>query len=650
MASPAPRAATDFWGNLERRINIEWLAATAAMLMLTMGLSYFSAPMGLTRLDYAFYDQTLASAAPQRQRDDIVVIAIDDNSIEQIGYWPWRRALHARLLERLGQARVVGFDLVLSDLNPAYPQDDALLARAIAQHGKVVLPLVVDNERRQALPPQPPLARAAAALGFINIYPDGDGVIRSLVLRQHLTSGRDVDHFIVAMLATAGEATPAPPEKPLLIPYAHPSSPFVSYPYKQVLDGAVPASAFKDKYVLVGSWASGLGDAFPTPLSRQGEAMAGVEILANGLHSALLGQWIVTPSRWQAAALACLPVLLACIALRRLSPRRSFLATLGVLLLIAAASWLLMRYAQAWMPITASIIGVALAYPLWSWRSQEAALQHIDRELDSLNRERLALGDDISAVAHAVNDDSLPARITQLQNTIALLRHAHGRREDTLRFLSHDMRAPQSSILALTQLQSHDHALSQDELLERINQHAHRTLDLVDSFVQLTRAEAAKINRRRLDLVDLITQSCDDLWAQATQSDITVVFDEHPDQAWTEGDPAMLRRAWCNLLDNAIKYSAPHTTVTCRVQRDGPFWLAAITDQGRGIASRNQHELFRPFSRIRDEGQGHPSGAGLGLAFVKTVINRHGGSIELESEENRGTTFFIRLPAVPAPD
>lgn len=645
MARPAPRIATDFWGNLEWRINIEWLAATAALLLLTLGLSYFSEPIGLTRLDYAFYDQTLASAAPGRQQEDIVIVAIDDSSIEQIGYWPWRRALHARLLERLEQARVVGFDLVLSDQNPAYPQDDALLARAITQHGDVVLPLIVDNDRRHALPPQPPLAKAAAALGFINIYPDGDGVIRSLVLRQRLASGRNVDHFIVAMLEAAGQGMRMPPEEPLLIPYARASAPFILYPYRQVLDGAVSASAFKDKYVLVGSWGSGLGDAFPTPLSRQGETMAGVEILANGLHSALKRQWITTPSRWQAAVLACLPVLLACIALRRLSPRRSFLATLGVLLLIAAASWLLMRYAHAWMPITASIIGVALAYPLWSWRSQEAALQHIDRELDSLNRERLALGDDVSAVAHTAYDDSLPARITQLQNTIALLRHAHSRREDTLRFLSHDMRAPQSSILALTQLQSRDNALTQDELMERINQHAHRTLGLVDGFVQLTRAEAARMNLQRLDLVDLIAQSCDDLWAQATQGGITVVFDQHPDQAWTEGDPAMLRRAWCNLLDNAIKYSAAHTKVSCRLQRDGLFWLATIADQGRGIAQRDQQELFQPFSRIQDQAHDHPAGSGLGLAFVKTVVGRHGGSIELESEEGRGTTFFIRLPA-----
>src|SRR3546814_13655696 len=99
------------------------------------------------------------------------------------------------------------------------------------------------------------------------------------------------------------------------------------YSYAAVLNGQVPAATFKNKYVLVGSWGSGLGDAFPTPVSRQGEAMSGVEILANGLLGALHDSWVQTPQHWQTALLSCLPVLLICLALRRLSPRKSFLAT-----------------------------------------------------------------------------------------------------------------------------------------------------------------------------------------------------------------------------------------------------------------------------------------------------------------------------------
>src|SRR3546814_6001494 len=132
------------------------------------------------------------------------------------------------------------------------------------------------------------------------------------------------------------------------------------YSYAAVLNGQVPAATFKNKYVLVGSWGSGLGDAFPTPVSRQGEAMSGVEILANGLLGALHDSWVQTPQPWQTALLSCLPVLLICLALRRLSPRKSFLATMVVLMGIFISSWLLMRYGRVWVPINASAIGVAL--------------------------------------------------------------------------------------------------------------------------------------------------------------------------------------------------------------------------------------------------------------------------------------------------
>src|SRR3546814_16849452 len=84
----------------------------------------------------------------------------------------------------------------------------------------------------------------------------------------------------------------------VLIPYTDGPGHFTMYPYAAVLNHQVPASAFKDKYVLVGSWGTGLGDTFPTPLTRQGKPMAGVEILANILPGALADDWIRPPARW----------------------------------------------------------------------------------------------------------------------------------------------------------------------------------------------------------------------------------------------------------------------------------------------------------------------------------------------------------------
>ncbi|MFW7340743.1 CHASE2 domain-containing protein [Pollutimonas sp. H1-120] len=652
MPDTAHPAGTQFWGDLQRRIRNEWLAVTFGLAILTMALSYFSNGLGLARLDHAFYDKALAAAAYSTDDADIVIVAIDDGSIDHIGYWPWRRSLHARVLDSLHQARVVGLDLVLSDANPAYPQDDALLAQAIRRHGKVVLPQVIQNDGQQVLGPVDGLAEAAASLGYINIQADGDGTIRSIALRQNLGPGRSAKHFITAMLSVAPPdpqaqaAILAKGVDDLLIPYAGVPGHFTIYSYAAVLDGQIPSTAFKDKYVLLGSWGSGLGDAFPTPLSRQGEAMSGVEILANALLAAQHDSWIRTPPPWLAALLACLPVLLACVALRRLSPRRSFLGVMAVLLLAFASSWLLMRYGRVWIPITASLIGVALALPVWSWRSQEASLQHIDQELLALEAERQAPDDAAPIPPAARLDGSLSARVTQLHGAIAQLRTAHRKRDETLRFLSHDMRAPQASILALTQLQQNpETALPQKEFLRRIDVYAGRTLGLVDGFVQLARAEAAPLSRQRIDLVELVGQCIDEFWAQARQRSINIHFSRHPDAAWVTGDLSLLQRACCNLLDNAIKFSADHTLVICSIERDKEAWLLAVQDHGRGMKADQQAALFMPFSRIAQEAMGNPQGTGLGLAFVATVVKRHGGSIAVESREEAGSTFQLRLSA-----
>lgn len=650
---PRPTAGLDeartLQTGLERRVRTEWWLVTGFVLVLTALLSWFSAPLGLTRLDYTFYDETLQVASCAVPDSDIVIIAIDDDSIARLGYWPWRRSVHAQLLTRLETARAVGFDLVLTDVNPAYPYDDSILATAIKQHGRVALPLTIDTGNDTILAPLPVLAAAADATGFINIQPDGDGAIREVALKHGLASMNVQNHFALAMMELGGLETIDVSNKSRLIPYSGAAGNFTVYPYAQVLDGQVSAAAFHKKYVLVGSWATGLGDAFPTPLSPNGDAMPGVEILANILSSALHDRWIAKPAPWVVAMLSCLPVLLACLALGRLSPRRSFVATLAMMCLVFVADGLLLRFGQLWFPPTAALIGVALAYPAWTWRSQEAALQYIDYELRALNSEREQLDHTLTHPGSARAAQTFPARIVQLHTAVEQLRRARQRREETVHFLSHDMRAPQNALLALTQLQrDHASALPQDELLRVVDYHALKTLKLVDGMVLLARAEASAIRFHPTDLVALAQQGCDDFWTQGQAHHISISFEEHPESAWTIGDAELLTRAWCNLLDNAIKYSPGHTAIACRIARENDIWVMTVSDQGFGIEEAQLVQLFQPFVRL--PGAERQGGAGLGLALVKTVAQRHGGVVVVSSQRPGGTTFALRLPVVQPPD
>jgi signal transduction histidine kinase len=538
----------------------------------------------------------------------------------------------------------------------------------------------------------------------------------------------------------------------------------------------VPATAFAGKYVLIGAWSTGLGDAFPTPLAG-GKAMAGVEILANALQASIQDSWIHTPTRLQTALLGVLPVVIACLLMRYLSPRRSFFATASILAAIAVCDWLYMHYAHGWAAPSASLIGTALSYPIWSWRSQEAALRQIDRELSRLQRERSPFREHALIRDAGGGDQSLPGRVIKLHSAIDQVRHlrqffadsldatpdptvifdndgvlrfasaaalayaerlddarpadgtaadaylrrivtaaglrhrislllgqagakgppdeapvldlwrqgievkdrgghdmllkglpirradgssagtiltlvdispireAQRRREETLRFVSHDMRSPQNSILALLELQRNPHtALSEPELLARIDQYSRKTLRLVDGFVQLARAESMAMTRRPVDLADLMSEICDEYWALAHKRGSRIEFSCDEPEAPMEGDRDMLGRALGNLVDNAIKYSPADSRVLCRLEAHAGYWVLAIRDQGRGMDQAQLATLFTPFVRLDEDKPDNPPGAGLGLAFVKAVINRHGGTIEAASRPGEGSTFTVRLP------
>lgn len=639
-----------FWGSLEKRMQTQWLLVTIVLLLLTMSLSYFSKPLGLTTLDNVFYDRMLSTTMAMPASEDIVIIAINDDSIGILGYWPWRRAVHIKLLEQLAQAKVVGIDVLLSETNPAYPMDDHLLANAIQAHGRVVLPTMLSTHNDSVLNPLAVLQSAAAGTGYINIYPDHDGAIRSLRLHQTSANNHRYSHLIPSMLQVANRLPESQrltsiTNTDLLIPYTGPPGSYTTYPYYQVLNGSIPAAHFRNKYVLIGSWASGLGDTFPTPVSSEGQPMAGVEILANGLQASLTNRWISTLPPWLMALFSGIPVLLACLTLRRMSPRNSLLLTLSIAILILISGALIMYYTLLWLPVVASLIGVALVYPLWSWRSQESALQHIDHELHSLDREGRLLPTYDSQDYSSKKDASLPSRIIQLHQVLNQLRLAQRKRNETLHFLSHDMRAPQNAILALMQLQQHPNsALPESELIEHIERHAHRTLNLVDGFVKLAKAEAANINSNPLDLVALLAQCCDEFWAQSRQRHIGIHFTDHPEQAWIVGDASLLSRVWLNLIDNALKYSPDHTDVSCHLYQEKGYWVALVQDQGRGIPENELDTLFNAFTRLDETLPNNPSGAGLGLTFVKTVIDRHKGSISVASRPDGGSTFIIKLP------
>lgn len=220
---------------------------------------------------------------------------------------------------------------------------------------------------------------------------------------------------------------------------------------------------------------------------------------------------------------------------------------------------------------------------------------------------------------------------------ITAIRTATRQREDALQLLTHDMRSPQASILAL--LDRNDEEAQ--SLRTRIAGYARRTLKLADDFVHYARAESGQHAEELLDFAAILTEAADDQWALAQAKKIRVETPDSEEEYLVLGDRSLLSRMVTNLIGNAIKYSDSGTVVRCTLGREDAMLCCRIADHGHGIDPQDLDDIFRPFRRSRGvEG----SGAGLGLAFVRKVVQRHGGTIEVESKLGEGTTFSVRLP------
>lgn len=616
---------------------------------------------GLGAVDDLIADRLLRlsrRAVPQ----DVVIVAIDDASLAALGRWPWRRELHAELLERLAQARVsaVGMDLILSEPDPT---GDPELARAMRGQGRVVLPLHMSPTTDGALVvlPVAPLAAAAAGLGHVHTDLDADGVVRGLYLREGFgdltweyfalavlrlsdpAAARDAVRGIDAGLPSAGIDAHADTgwrrDAHFLVRFAGPAGTVRRYSYVDVLRGRVPPEQLRGAVVFVGATSPGLADMNPTPLNSGQMLMSGVETHAQAFV-ALREGWTLRPlTPVQSAILAILPLALVLASLRWGSPRLGLASTLLALPLVLLVAWGLLQIGVRWLP-AAALIGVLAAYPLWSWRRLEAAMRFLD---DEFRRVRERLHGRAAAPPEARHGDGLDRRIHSLQAAAQRLATLEAQREEAVNFLSHDLRAPLSGALALIALHGGER---DDPLLGRIEAQLRIALEMAEGYLHLARAQASGLDARELlDLRDVATEAVDLAWDNARQRAVRLACELPTEPCLAEADGALLRRALGNLIDNALKYGRPQAPVRCTLLPQPEGWRLAVDSEGTPIGAALAAGLFEHF---RQRGASSGGGVGLGLALVDAVARRHGGRAGWESLPN-GNRFFIDLPAAAEP-
>lgn len=588
-------------------------------------------------------------AAPLRMAspdDRILIVEIDNDTLAKLGNFPWARRIHAQFLNRAKSAgpRVIAYDILF--LEPMDPADDAAMANAVRQGAPTYLPVLyqVPGENGAAetmIMPIEPLPTAAAGLGEVNLLFDSDGLVRRAQLQTNAAS-RALPHLMeltyremlgkpsAAYQRKLAESTTATDET-LYVPMAHVGT-FRRLSFASVLSGEVPPAFLKDKVLLVGATADGMGDRYPVS-ALAGSSMAGIEIQANLLNALLHDRFVEPVGRGFALAYSMLPVLTLMLLFWWFKPTVNLMLSVAMIGIVLSVTIILIGGWGLWFPPASAMLGIFLVYPLWGWRRLSALSTFIGTQNRTLRDENELLGQ----AADTAGLDRLGRQAADLEDVISQIRTLKREREEMLEFLSHDMRAPQSAILML--LSEGDEVSGAGKA--RIAANARKTLRLADDFVQLARFKAVDLVFEDVDVAAVASEAIDGCWPQANAKNMVIEGDGLDQEAFVRGDASALSRALSNLLDNAVKYGPANSEVRCDVAIGDQHVEVSVSDKGPGLPPERTRNIF---ARFGDRGDTKETGSGLGLAFVSAVVQRHGGTIECASAPGKGTRFTITLP------
>jgi PAS domain S-box-containing protein len=213
--------------------------------------------------------------------------------------------------------------------------------------------------------------------------------------------------------------------------------------------------------------------------------------------------------------------------------------------------------------------------------------------------------------------------------------------------VSQDLRAPLTLMRGYTTMLSMvgDVNEQQSEFLEKILKSIDHMSRLVDNLLDLGRIEAGMgLNISSIEVETLIKDVVESYRPQAVNKRIAIDVELTDDMHALDADPALLRQAVSNLVDNALKFTSANGRVLIRAEQRDDLQVIAVKDTGVGIAPTDQARLFEKFYRAGSAEVLHEQGLGLGLAIVKSIIEQHNGRIQVESRLGQGSTFTIILP------
>lgn len=622
---------------LFKKFFVEWFFIS----IILAGVIIYYADPALQRQGYILYDSLVKVLVKKEQSSDsIVIVAIDDDSIDALGRWPWPRSYHSDLLSELQSAapKVLAFNVLFTEAEDNKASSLSFREAIKDSVFPVVLPVLKTTQYADFY-----LKTHNTLLSTIDITADPDGVIRRVKLIDRDSNrllpqlslqaywGADNNGLSIQSIYTQE-----------LINYSNTQDfGFKQVSYKDILSGNYEKEDFANKIVLVGMTATGLGDRFVTPLSN---SHSSVNIHAEIIRNILNDSFFYDLNNSERNYVSLFIVFLYFITVFFVQKIHMSYVVLAFSFIVVYLTITLLYFNIWWSPLSCIAIFL-VSWMIWSWRRSVAIISWCRSSLRYSTAYTLSdVGVSTFKIKKPIVYDRFQFELNYLERMLNSAKNLDNKKAKLRTFLSHDLRTPHASMMALigsqknskTALPEHDFNLHMERLI-------HKSLSLLDDLLVLSKSEIDLLKLQPVLLAAVVQDTLDYLWPQLTANNIKVSFTTQDNELGEIlGDAKLLLRAFANILENSIKYAGAGATILINLKKDQSGIVLSLSDDGPGLNNSNNYSGVD--SHTLHSVEFINKSYGLGLELVKTAVSLHNAKFLTSDLKGKGAEFVLIFP------